>query len=295
MSTMAPEAATALNAPDWSRLARPQADGYDTDYILAQAQSRGSLLRPGPWRRRSTAGAPTLFDGRVAVRNRDVGGLPAPRYQPVPPNHPNLTAGELVLRLWPEAAAQFAALVDTVQPWTDTGIPESARAFPGSSSHSEEAEFGIVMLTADNAFGVAQAMVHEMSHHKLRVLGVSITAAERIVANDPAELYTSPIIVDRKRPMTAVLHAQYSFIHVTALDVAVYRNPASSAELRQQAVYLLARNVPRMEAGYDELDRHLRTDADGAVFRDAFMSWSREVLDTGRAIMDKEGYGIPPL
>jgi HEXXH motif-containing protein len=282
-------------APDWSRLARPQADGYDTEIILDLAQSRGSLLRPEPWRRRSAAGAPTLFDGRVAVRNRESGGLPSPRYAPAAPDNPNLAAGEAVLRHWPEAAAQFPALVDTIQPWTDTGLPASARIYPGSSSHSEEAEFGIIMLTADNPFGVAQAMVHEMAHHKLRVLGVSLLQAERIVANDPAEVYTSPIIVDRKRPMTAVLHAQYSFIHVTALDLAVYESAPPSSELRSQAVYLLARNVPRMEAGHEELRRHLRTDAPGAAFCDAFMAWSRDVLAAGRAILDREGYGMPPL
>jgi hypothetical protein len=281
--------------PDWSRLARPQADGYDTAYILHLAQSSGSLLRPDPWRRRSPAGAPTLFEGRVAIRNRDSGGLPSPPYAPLSPDHPNLPAGEAVLRHWPEAAEQYAALIDTVQPWTDTGIPASDRAYPGSSSHSEEAEFGTIMLTADNPFGVAQAMVHEMAHHKLRALGVSLMKAERIVANAPEELYTSPIVVGRKRPMTAVLHAQYSFIHVTALDLKVYENAPSSSDLRSQAIYLLARNVPRMEAGHEEISGHLRTDKQGAAFCGAFMRWSGEVLKAGHAVLEAEGLGMPSL
>jgi HEXXH motif-containing protein len=282
-------------AADWSRLARPQADGYDTDFILGLATTGGSVLRPDPWRRRPSAGAPTLFDGRVAIRNRESGGLSAPRYAPASPDHPNLAAGEAVLRHWPEAAAQFPALVDTVQPWTDTTIPDSARQYPGSSSHSEEAEFGIVMVTVDNAFGLAQAMVHEMAHHKLRALGVSLLEADRIVTNDPDVLYTSPIVVDRKRPMTAVLHAQYSFMHVTALDVAVYHGAGEGSELRGQAVYLLARNVPRMEVGHEVLGRHLVTDDLGASFHAGFRTWSEEVLSAGRAILDAEGYGMPTL
>jgi len=296
MSMLAPPApAQPRERIDWSRLARPQEDGYDTEVILDLATGGGSLLRPEPWRRRSAEGAPTLFGGRVAVRNREQGGLPAPHYAPAAPDHPNLAAAAAILSLWPAAAAQFATLVDTIQPWTDTTIPDHARAIPGSSSHSEEAEFGIVMVTVDSPFGLAQALVHEMAHHKLRALGVSLLRAERLVANDPNQLYTSPIIVGRKRPMTAVLHAQYSFIHVTALDVAVYRGAGEASELREQAVYLLARNVPRMEAGYDELGRHLQTDEDGAAFQSGFMAWSAEVLSAGRAILDAEGYGMPSL
>lgn len=281
-------------AMDWSRLARPQPDGYDTEVIRDLAASTGSPLRPEPWRRRSTEGAPTLFDGRVAVRNRESGGLPAPPFMPAPPDHPHLAQGEAILRLWPEAAAQFPVLVDTIQPWTDPRMSESGVHVPGSSSHSEEAEFGVVMVTVDSPFGLAQAFVHEMAHHKLRALGVSLLCADRIVANEPDELYASPIIVGRKRPMTAVLHAQYSFMHVTALDIAVYEK-AGAADLRRQAIYLLARNVPRMEAGHAELDRHLRTDEIGATFRSAFAAWSEEVLAKGRAILDSEGYGMPTL
>jgi hypothetical protein len=81
---------------------------------------------------------------------------------------------------------------------------------------------------------------------------------------------------------------------VTALDVSVYRNDASP-ELRRQAIYLLARNVPRMKAGYEELANNLRTDAVGAAFVASFMDWSRDVPVAGRSILDAEGYGMPPL
>ena len=280
---------------DWSRLAEPQADGYDTEIILRLATTSGSPLRPEPWQRRSVGRAPALFDGTVAVRNRAEGGLPVSLYTPAPPDHPNLLRAEAILRLWPEAAAQFAILVDTIQPWVDRRAPAGQTMLPGSSSHSEEAEFGIVMVTVDHPFGTAQALVHEMAHHKLRALGVSLLRADRLVTNPPDQLYRSPIITDRLRPMTAVLHAQYSFIHVTALDVAAYRAAAWDTALKRDAIYLLARNVPRMEAGFEELSRHLRTDEEGAAFCGAFMGWSERVIAEGRRILDAEGYGLPPL
>jgi len=268
---------------DWARTAFPQPDGRDSAAIL---ELRG-------WRQRPVEDAPSLFGGRVAVRNRGEGGLPAPQYLPAPCDHPHLREAERVLGAWPEAAAQAGLLLDEIQPWIDTRVPESARSVPGSSSHSLDEEFGTIMLTIDHPFGIAQAIVHEMAHHKLRALGVSVTRARHMVGNDPSELYRSPIITDRRRPMTAVLHAQYSFMHVTALDVAVYD---AMPERRAEAVFLLARNVPRMEAGREEIARHLRiADAAGEAFLGAFACWSDEVLARGQAILDAEGYGLPAL
>ncbi|MFX6277450.1 HEXXH motif-containing putative peptide modification protein, partial [Acinetobacter baumannii] len=82
----------------------------------------------------------------------------------------------------------------------------------GSSSHSWEQEFGAIHVTIDNVAGCAQALVHEMAHHKLRARGISIETAQRLIANPPSQRCASPIRKDRARPMTAVFHAQYSFI-----------------------------------------------------------------------------------
>ncbi len=281
---------------DWSRLAEPQADGYDTAQTLWFAEHETSARRPEAYRRRDASGAPTLFDGLVAVRNRASGGLAPPRYAPAAPDHAHLARAAAYVGHWPEMARQFPALTDTVQPWSDTSVPaELWLQVPGSSSHSEEHEFGVVMVTIDSPIATAQAMVHEMAHHKLRALGVSLLGASRLVANDPADLFVSPIITDRRRPMTAVLHAQYSFIHVTALDVAIYDAAEEDQQLADQAVFLLARNVPRMERGYEEISRHICTDEAGAAFVDAFMAWSARVLARGREILDENGYGAPKL
>jgi hypothetical protein len=271
---------------DWKRMAMPQPDGYDTLVTLRLAMTSTSLLRPRRYHRLPPDGAPTIFGGRVAVRNRPSGGLVGTRYVPASPTHPNLLLAETLVSAWPEVSFQFPKLIDTIQPWSDkTLTAEQWRVAPGSSSHSEEAEFGTIMVTVDSAIALAQAMVHEMAHHKLRALGISFLRARRLITNDPSELYISPIRKDRKRPMTAVLHAQYSFIHVTALDIAIYDSSSTTSEDRSLGVLLLERNVPKMEAGYAEIKRHARTDDSGAVFLDSFMSWSRAVLTRGREIL----------
>ena len=132
-----------------------------------------------------------------------------------------------------------------------------------------------------NALGFAQALIHEMAHQKLRALGVSIETAERLIANDPSQRFESPIRKDQTRPMTAVFHAQYSFIHVTALDL--HMLAAAQTEREWQHILMLpARNVPRMQEGYEEVSRHIETYAAGRLFVDAFMKWSQDVCSAVR-------------
>lgn len=205
-------------------------------------------------------------------------------------NHPNLEAAARLLARWPVAAAQFKALIDTVYPYTS---PEQARLGQlalGSSSHSYEDDFGGIHVTVDCALGLAQALVHEMAHQKLRALGVSFESAARLIVNPPSQRFESPIRKDCLRPMTAVFHAQYSFIHVTALDLAMLATATDEHE-QQLILMLLARNVPRMQAGYAEIEQHIQVDAAGAQFLAAFMSWSAEVIRKGEAVLQANGYG----
>jgi HEXXH motif-containing protein len=280
-----------LQSVDWSRMAEPQKDGYDTEMTLRLAEHGITPLRPFPYRRRAIDGAVTFCNGMVAVRRAPELGLMTDRIKPAELDHPNLAAGAAYLSRWPAAYAQFGRLVDTVYPYTDPEQAGLGEGSLGSSSHSYEEDFGSVHATVDNALGFAQALIHEMSHQKLRSLGVSFETAERLIVNDPSEQFESPIRKDRTRPMTAVFHAQYSFIHVTALDLHMLGGAQSERE-RQCILMLLARNVPRMQSGYEEVDRHIRTDDAGRLFVGAFMQWSTEILARGQAELDTNGFGV---
>ena len=281
-----------LETVDWARMAEPQADGYDTDVTLRLAENEATPLRPHPYRRRPTEGEATFCDGAVAVRPAPPRGMMTDALLPAPVDHPNIAAGGVLLSRWPAAYRQFTRLIDTVYPYTD---PEQARMGDqalGSSSHSYEEDFGSVHATVDDPIGFAQALIHEMAHQKLRALGVSIETADRLIANSPSEQFESPIRKDRKRPMSAVVHAQYSFIHVTALDLYMLAAARGQRE-RQLILMLLARNVPRMQSGYEEVARHVKTDDAGRQFIDAFMRWSSDVLARGQAELDANGFGAP--
>jgi len=283
-----PMSATTTAAPDdidWRRMAEPQEDQYDTRVTLELATRGVSPLRREPYVRRPVEGSPTIFDGAVAVRH--IGGHcpDLSRYRNGPVEHPNIRAAAEYVRRWPAVFEQFKALMDTFHPMTDTLVPDDLpEPVLGSSSHSEESMFGTMWATFHDPLGLAQAFVHEMAHQKLRALGVSVERADRLITNRPEELYSSPIRKDRPRPMTAVFHAEYSFIYVTALDlkmIGAERDPRARASLHT----LLGRNVPRMEEGLEVITKHVRTDEPGRVFVDAFTDWAARVIREGNAVL----------
>lgn len=294
-ATASPATAACAPALDWARLACPQGDQNDSRVVLALAVSTTTSGRLTLYRRRPTDGHPTIFDGRVAVRDLPRSTLREPDFLLAPPDHPNLEAAARYVARWPEAYEQFKLLVDTVIPLFDARIAPAERAdVLGSCSHSDEDQFGSLMATVEDPLGLAQAMVHEMAHQKLRALGVSVEGAQRLIVNHPDELYRSPVRHDASRPMTAIFHALYSFIHVVALDLRMIA-PEEDPEIRDRMVLLLARNVPRMQMAAATVRRSLRTDAAGAAFCGAFMAWAEEILAEGEKVLGEHGFGFPDL
>jgi HEXXH motif-containing protein len=252
---------------DWARLARPQPDGYDTRMALRLAP------------RAATSGHawPHLAEGHVAVRESPPEVLRRWGFRQAELDTPQLEAAVEYLRAWPEAYAQFCQLIDVLHPVRDADVAHSE----GSSSHHQSNQRGHIWATVFDPLGLAQAFVHELAHTKLFDLGLALESDHHLVINPRTQLFESPIRKDRPRPMSAVFHAQYSFIYVTALDLQLLKLN-SSGELRERVLRLLARNVARMEQGFELLQRALRVDARGEPFVSAFMRWSAEVLEQGR-------------
>jgi HEXXH motif-containing protein len=279
-----------LSQVDWARMAVPQSDGYDTDTIFRLATTGVSPLRHTPYARRETGGAVTFCDGAVAVRKAPPQGLKSQGVVPADPAHPNLPRAAAILARWPEVYEQFKRLIDTIFPYSDRIQARLGAMACGSSSHSYEQDFGSVFATVDDPFGLAQALAHEMAHQKLRAMGVSLEAADRLITNPPEQRFVSPIRKDKTRPMTAVFHAQYSFIHVTALDLHMLSKTEDASE-RTRILMLLARNVPRMKSGHDEIAAHIQTDDAGTIFVRTFLAWSSAVIEDGQKTLDSNGYG----
>lgn len=270
-------------------MAAPQPDGYDTEITLLLAEQSRMSSRPPAYQPRQIEEGVTICDGRVAVRDAPQPTVMPDKIVPAPFKHPNLELGAVYLARWPEAYTQFGRLINTVYPYTDPSQSRLGQLALGSTSYSSGDEFGSIHATVDNALGFAQALVNEMSHQKLRAIGISEEGAARLIENGQEEC-ESPVRRGRTWPMTLVFHDQYSFMHVTALDL--HMLAAAEREFERHCILmLLARNVPRMQFGYAELAARIKLDADGRLFLDSFMDWSRTILQRGWAELDANGYG----
>jgi len=278
---------------DWSRLAEPQPDQHDTDVILRLASSTTSVGRPQAYTRTPVGESPSAFDGQVAVRYvycsvPEFASFSA-HYLDAPLDHPNISAAAEYVRKWPVAFAQCQRLLEAIHPAVDARIPfESTEIYRGSSCHSFEPLFGTLWATIFCPIGLAEAIVHEMAHQKLRVLGVSFESAGTVVGNDPSELYVSPIVKERLRPMTAVLHAQYSYLHVTELDTHILRAEREAAR-REVLSHVLERNLSRIEEGYDTTRRHFKPGDHGREFMEGLYDWTERTIALAKDVLGRGG------
>lgn len=75
----------------------------------------------------------------------------------------------------------------------------------------------VVWSTTNSLEGAIEGLLHETGHMWLHDRGIHLEEWDaNLLANSPTELYESPIRKDRRRPMGAVLHAQYSYLWVLA-------------------------------------------------------------------------------
>lgn len=273
-------------AIDWLRMAEPQEDQYDTGQIARLMTSRGPGSPPLP---ADSAAECTTFDGAVRIAHV-YRGMPefstfTPNYLDAPLHHPNIAAAAEYVRLWPGAFAQCKRLLAAIHPAVDTSIPFNSREiYRGSTCHSFESYLGTLWSTIHCPYGLAEAIVHEMAHQKLRAMGVSFESVTRIVGNDPVLLYVSPIVKDRLRPMSAVLHAQYSYVHVTALDILLVRaeeDPVRRAALKD----VLRRNLARIGEGAATLAAQLVPGRDGKEFMAGLDTWTERIAREGTALI----------
>lgn len=254
---------------DWTRMAEPQADGYDTDVTIHFAAEAGY--------RRPPVEEPCFLDGAVSLR-------PDPDLQfpddckPAAPSHPNVARAESLLRLWPAGYKQCRRLLDTVTLFRH--VPDLGDHVIGSVCGPGTRGFGSIAVTVDHHVGFAEGIVHEMAHHKLRTLGVDFENATRLILNPPTVTYPSPIRYDCLRPMSAVLHAQYSYTYILQLDLHILAARQDPARDRDVIAYSLAVIAPKLEFGLKVIRAHALVSSDGSDFLSGLYAWSDRIIAT---------------
>jgi HEXXH motif-containing protein len=147
----------------------------------------------------------------------------------------------------------------------------------GSCSGSVSNRPFAIYVTYFDAFGAAEAMLHEMAHIKLRCFGVLVESCSRLILNKAPELYVSPVRTF-KRPMTAVVHACYSWMHLTELDLRLMAVHPPRARLRLQ------RNCQWIAQTSHEIRTNIRLDPEGAAFFEPFYAWADRIIDKAREL-----------
>ncbi|HEV3000522.1 MAG TPA: HEXXH motif-containing putative peptide modification protein [Solirubrobacteraceae bacterium] len=257
---------------DWARLAEPQEDGYDTAVVeRLSGPAPAAAPADGLW----FAVAP-VYAGRPDFR-RDFA-----RFGVADAGHPNLAAAVALVDRWPVGAAQARRLIRVLHAGLDPEVaPDVGWETISTASHSYEDAFGTMWATVHSALGLAEAIVHEMAHHKLRAYGVRFESADRVVANAPRERYPSPLLAGRPRPMPAVVHAQYAVLHMVALKLAILASGRSPAAGLARA--LLRRDLRIAAEGAAVIRRNLVVDGAGERFMPALWDWQARLLAEARA------------
>jgi HEXXH motif-containing protein len=158
--------------------------------------------------------------------------------------------------------------------------------FGNTRSHGEEHMFGSLMASINSPVMLAECLLHEMAHHKLRAFGVSFESATRLVANAPDELYASPLRKDQPRPMTAVLHAAYALTYMTELDLRIIDREPGGTRM-PKLLRRLGTNLGRLEEGWVVLQTSLRPDREGEAFAAPYHAWIADIVDRGRHVLDR--------
>jgi hypothetical protein len=263
-----------LATVDWARVAEPQADAYDTNLIEELATTLARSDEPARPVGKHTG--PVWFDVSPAYAERpdfqrDFGG-----FAPATAAHPSLPLAVALLDTWALGAAQARRLIRVLHPALEPDADHHGWHVAASSSHSYPDAFGAMWATVNSPVGLAEAIVHEMAHHKMRAFGVGFDHAEHLVANRPGERYPSPLLSGRPRPMPALLHAHYALLHMIALELEILATGIAAA--RPIVAALLRRHIGLIGSGEATLRRNLVVDEYGARFLPALRSWQARLL-----------------
>jgi hypothetical protein len=260
---------------DWERLSEPQIDQYDSRVILERVGPRFEQQR---FARHDDI---RVFGDHVVCKPNTY--WDAEEFPPAEATHPNVALACDFIGRWPAAFEQCKHLLSEVLvSWWSKATSGTV----GCSSGPGPSGFGSICVTIFNPLGAAEGIVHELAHHKLRALGIQMEAAEHLITNSSAELYHSPIRYDQLRPMSAVLHAEYSYMHVAQLDIYAARSPTNFAERRAIASKTLAFYLPKLEYGRRVIKNNIRLDGSGNAFIRGLLSWLDSVLRNGYGILD---------
>lgn len=262
---------------DWSLLARPQADGYDTRVFLQMAGILPTV----------TADSPSCFSGAVRL----LSSLPHSNLMPdfcvpAPTDHPNIETACQLVGLWPDAFSQCQAVFDSFTPLLDI---RTATAEAGSVSSSYK--FRSVAATVNQPSWLAGALLRELAYHKLCILEGGHSRADRIIQNSGDQTWQLDP-ESAPQSLTAIFGSYYAVLHVATLDIAIWKDGNLPAVI-DVSERRLTQSLPRLKSARNLLKEYAKADPHGTNFLRGCEEWLDSLLVAYRGATSEAPTGDP--
>lgn len=281
---------------DWSRVPEPQPDEYDTDVTLHLARCAGH-------KHRDVGYNPTILHGKVAVRHPENNYCIPRGWKPAPIRDPNIGYAVDFLDCWPEVQQQFGRIVHSVYPYLEPSIGIGAYSGPARYSSERVANsdriFGAINVTVFDPIGTSEALVRELAHQKLWVLGVDFESANQLVLNSSAESYPNPnrknrhpmtaLIRENRCSITSLLHEVYAGIYVVNLQLKMipyeFEKGVQPAVLQEFINHYFAINLSKLKKVFAVVVENIKYDTAGKDFFQSLFRWGRQVIKKGNQVI----------
>lgn len=154
-----------------------------------------------------------------------------------------------------------------------------------------------VMATINGTVGAAEGIVHELGHHKLHALGLDLEKyTDDFFENDFEEVFHSPVRFDKKRPISAVVHAEFSYIYVTEYynkfldwmlenEIGIYEQNSVRGYFQRQAY-----NLKRIGNGLNTIPEDMKVTDEGERFMESLLQYGTKVWYYGYEQLVNAGF-----
>ncbi|MES2275313.1 MAG: HEXXH motif-containing putative peptide modification protein [Bacteroidota bacterium] len=226
------------------------------------------------------AAEPVIFEGKVAVSFTIAADS---KLKDAPATHHHIFKAEAVLKeCWPGVYQQFG---ETMKGFHPKYMPDTEDdGFLGSMSHQQPGYCGSMWATVNDYFCLSQAFVFGLAHNNLFAMGQQVAD---LFTNDAAELYDSAMWLDNPRPIAAIFHDLYAFIHVLTLDRRILEHAALDERERAYVISLLNKNASRVRIGMDMIAKCARLTPSGENLVNDTLTWAAEEMHLSQKYIAK--------
>lgn len=269
-----------LLKPEFAKLARPGAHSHELVKHVPSHDRVDGLRQPQREQEK-------MFDSILIARAKD---FRVPNRMFFCSSHPNIRRAEKWINSWGNLKAELFELISFITPCHEPFA--RTKNFPGCSCGSDLSRpFGL-WTTVDSVVGISEGIFHEMAHQKLRHLGVTFDDGGLLLNNPATQTDLSPIRLDVLRPISAILHAQYSYSYVFDVYLHALKEDLDNDE-KHELRLAISRVLSRLRFGRSTLLRLARPTNLGEQFLTELWRWFSEMEENAIGILGESA--IEPL